>query len=362
MLSPGINDAKQQLTDAYNSVVALDDFSTTCSNLQIVQLPKDPDWLPAVRAEVATLNRAADAWRLGRPDIWAPVLLSFENYTSTFAGFVSTVKRGEVTDPAVWIAALDEALLPSLAQAIAGCEKAKALMWDRRSEFSAVLPQMDQSIQVGWRALGTEEQDMLRLATELGGLNELVKSLGAKIDSDSLSGGQSYVSSAVSLLYAAGAGGAEASIPILGIVGAVITLGKSFYDLIADDDSIIAAMDRINTITAKLSDDALGVALTKSTVQILYSLEKGFLATRDAFPRLVDLWRAEKTKIQDAINALSSGARPDRYLDLLTLPISLTNWQEIEKYVRKLQEADITVGQPVTIDIGRREIRRTTTF
>jgi hypothetical protein len=67
----------------------------------------------------------------------------------------------------------------------------------------------------------------------------------------------------------------------------------------------------------------------------------------------------EETKVQDAINALKAGAKPDHYLDLLTLQIADTNWEEIIDFVTRITQSDIQIGQPVTLDIGKATIEPT---
>ncbi|MCY1547737.1 hypothetical protein D9M68_838080 [compost metagenome] len=76
-------------------------------------------------------------------------------------------------------------------------------------------------------------------------------------------------------------------------------------------------------------------------------------------PGLVDLWVTQQSKIEDAINALRAGAQPNQYLDLMTLPQALTTWESINTFVTQLLKTDITVGEPVTIDISRAQIRPT---
>lgn len=359
MLSPDINKAKNDLTEGYKSIVSLDGFAFTTNNLKIVKLPKDPDWLPAVREEVELLNQASGSWTSARPNIWAPVLVDFKDYITTFDSFAEQVARGGVSDKQQWITLLEAVLLPALKKAVSTTTAAKTQLEEHRSAFSSVLPEIDKSIQKGWDALAGEEQQMLQLATELGSLNQLAESLGAQITTDSISGGKGMVSSAVSMLYAAGSAGAAATIPVLGIVVAVFAIGKSFYDIIKDDDKLIATMRRITEIQNKLSDDAQGLALTKGTLQILYNLELKYLAATDALPTIIELWIDQQTKVQDAINALNAGAQPDQYLDLLTIPTAKVMWQAISDFVAQLETTDIQVGQPVTLDIGKATIKPT---
>ena len=359
MLAPVVNDAMDKLTDAYSGIAAIDNFSISCQSIAIAKLTQDPDWLPPVRVEIAMLNQDAGAWQLARPAIWAPVLASFVNYFSTMSGVADAYDPKGNNETAVWIKLLQDTLLPAVSNCLKTCQAADLALRTKTSSFSAVLPQLDKSIQAGWDALGSEEQEMLKLAEQLGGLFQTVQSLGATLDSDIISSGKDYTQTAVTMLYEAAAAGEAAEIPIVGIVVAVFTIGKSFYDIIKDDDELIAAMDQINKVKAALSDEALAVALTKSTLQTLYSLEAQYLALRDAIPELIDLWTTEQSKVEDAINALQAGANPNQYLDLLTLPIALADWTSINDFVGKVINLDATVGQPVTIDIGKAEIRPT---
>jgi hypothetical protein len=262
-------------------------------------------------------------------------------------------------DAAFWIQVLDGTLLPAANRSLAAVKGAQDELAQRLAAFSAVLPQLDSSIAAGWAALASEEQQMQKLAGQLGQLTQTVQALGSKITSDAISSVQGIAQSAVKMLYTAATAGAEASVPVVGLVIAVVTIGKSFYDMVQDDDTLIATMKQINATKAALSAEALGLALTKSTLQTLYSVEEQYLALRDALPALVDLWTAQQGRIQDAINALRAGAAPNQYLDLQTLSIAQSAWDAIGTFVGQLSAVDLTVGEPVTIDIANAQIRPT---
>jgi len=357
MLAPDINSSQKDLTQSYQSMLSLDGFATTISNLRIVILPKDPDWLPLVRNELKTLRTDSYDWLNRRPDIWSRIPLSFISYGSTFKGVADTAKASGFKTKEDWIKILEGVLLPALRENVKNCKAADAELRTCRSKFSAVLPQIDKSIQVGWTELGKEEKLMLKLAGEIGELEQLAASYGAKLTSDVFSGGKSYVSSSMSLLYAAAAAGAEASIPIIGIATTVFAIGKSFYDIIEDNQKLIETMTRVVKTQEQLSNEAQGLALTKGTLQVLYNLEKMYLASRDALPAMVKLWSREEIKVTDAINALKAGASPDQYLDLLTLDVAETNWQVITQFVQKIMDSDFQVGPPVTLDIAESKIK-----
>lgn len=358
MLAPDVNDTQDRLTDAYSNVVGLDSFAVSCESIRIATIPDEPSWLPAVAVEVQQLDSAADAWQLDRADIWAPVLLAFENYYAMFTG-VAGLSPSSNNDAAFWIKLLGETLLPQVNQSLAATQAADVALKQRMAAFSAVLPAMNKSIEQGWNALGDEEQQMLQLTEQLGELVDSVEALGSSMTSQDIATDKGIAQSAVSLLYEVGSAGAEATVPIAGMAMAVLSIGESFYNLIADDNQLIATMNQINAIKAQLSDEALGVALTKSTLQTLYRVEGQFLVLRDALPALVDLWITQQAKTQDAIDALQAGAQPDQYLDLLTLPQALAAWTSINNFVTQLSKTDISVGEPVTIDISSTTVRPT---
>ncbi len=359
MLSPDLPDAIDKLTDAYAGIVGIDNFALSCESIQIVPIPDQPDWLSEVAAEFKQLDAAADAWQQDRGEIWSPVILAFQDYFSIFSGVAKTLDPSASNDVDLWINVLSETLLPQANKSLAATQGAEKELEQRMSAFSAVLPEMDKSIADGWNALANEEQQMLQLTEQLGELVNTVQGLGSKITSDAIASDKGIAQSAVTMLYAAGAAGAQASIPIVGLVIAVISIGKSFYDMIEDDNQLIATMNQINAIKGQLSNEALGLALTKSTLQTLYSTEEQYLALRDALPGLVDLWVTQQSKIEDAIDALKAGAQPNQYLDLMTLPQAFIAWQSINTFVAQLLKTDITVGQPVTIDISQAQIRPT---
>lgn len=359
MFAPDVNDTIDKLTGAYAGVVGIDNFAMSCQSIRIVPLPAPPDWLAPVRTELNQLDQAADAWQQARAQVWAPVLLAFQNYFSTFSGVVNMLKPATSNDAAFWVDILERTLLPAVNQSLAGTKAAQVQLDQRMAAFSLVLPQLDKSIGAGWAALSGEEQKMLTLTDQVGQLTQTVQALGSKITSDAIASDKGVAQSAVSMLYTAGAAGAEAAVPIVGLVVAVFTIGKSFYDLVQDDNALIALLDQINGIKAQLSDEALGLALTKSTLQTLYGIEAQYLALRDAIPGLVDLWTTQQSKVQNAIAALRAGAQPAQYLDLATLPIAQAAWQTVDTFVGQVSKVDVQVGVPVTIDIARAQVRPT---
>ena len=359
MLSPDVADTLGKLTDAYSGILWIDNFAMSCQSIQIVPIPDEPAWLPLVSAEFKQLDTAADAWQQDRGDVWAPVLLAFENYFAIFSGVAKLLDPAKTDDADFWITTLSGTLLPEVNRSLAATRAADQELDTRMAAFSAVLPAMDKSIEAGWTALSSEEQKMLELTEKLGALGQTVLSLGSKLTSDVIATDKGVAQSAVTMLYTAGAAGAEAAVPVVGLVVAVVTIGKSFYDMVEDDQQLIDTMNQINTIKADLSVQALGLALTKSTLQTLYKVEEQYLALRDALPGLVDLWTNQQSKIQDAIDALQAGAQPNQYLDLKTLRTALVAWQQIDDFVGQISKIDTTVGEPVTIDVAKAEIRPT---
>lgn len=353
MFAPNINETYNRLTDSYTSVTSLDGFSSTVIDLQILTLPKDPSWLPGVRKNINLLKTQANSWQIERPNVWAPVLLTFSQYASTIE---SIPNQGKNLGSKEWIELLDSLLIPAIQDGQSKLKDAEKTLKNARSKFSNILPLIDQSIAKGWSELGKEEKTMQKLATKLGSLSAQASALGAKITSDAISENKAIITNSVKMLYAAGAIGAEASIPVLGIAIAVITISKGFYDVAKDSEELEQTMREITKIQAELTNEAMGLALTKGILQVLYNLEKQYLATEDALPLVIDIWTTEATKLTDARNALIAGAKPDQYMDIIMLSTAQSNWRHINQFVQQLMDTDPQVALPVVLDIGKAKV------
>ncbi|MEH3053774.1 MAG: hypothetical protein PGN13_07150 [Patulibacter minatonensis] len=358
MLNPSIQDTRDKLTAAYGGVLAVDAFARSVQSVQIVPIENIPSWLPPVENEFDQLTKAADAWQLDRADIWAPVITGFEKFAATFAAVAAPQQSANYT-PADWISVLSETLLPAAAEAKAAVQASDVALGDRQSAFSNVLPSMDASIAAGWAALGSEEAAAQLLSQQLGSLGQQVIALGDTLTSDAIATDKGIAQSAVSMLYAAGSAGLEASVPILGLTVAVITIGKSFYDMVSDDTKLAQTMQQIQATQKQLSDEALAIAMTKSVLQTLYAVEEQYLALRDGLPGLVDTWTLQQQSISSVIDALRAGADPKLVFDLVTLPQAATSWQDIDTFVDQVKAADISAGEPVTVDVQAGTVRPT---
>lgn len=214
MLAPDVSTMTSQMTDAYNSVVSMDGFSTSVVDLQVIKLQHDPDWLPPVRTELDNLRTQAGNWNAKRPDIWAPFLVAVSNYVSMFESVAAAGKND--LDTAAWLELLGP-LLTTLDDINTKLQSAETEFSDLRGQIAAILPSIDKSIQAGWAALGQEEAEMEDLATQLGNLSAQATAANQKIDSDAISENKQIITTSVKMLYAVATAGAEASIPILGI-------------------------------------------------------------------------------------------------------------------------------------------------
>lgn len=356
MLSPDVTRMTDQLTDAYNSVVSLDGFTGSVIDLQIVKLKDDPDWLAPVRTDLDLLRKAAGEWRLKRPEVLAPVLVAITDYATALQSVVSAAASKPSKQE--WLQLLETVLLAQINDGAGKLQAAEAELKRLRGRFSVVLPEIDAAIEKGWTELGQEEAEMQDLATQLGNLSAQVLAIGEKIDSDAIAQNKSILTTSVKMLYAAGAAGAEASIPILGIGVAVVTIGKGFYDLIKDADDLERLMRDITALQEKMTGEAQALALTKGTLQTLYQIERRFLETEDAFPILLETWDIQRIKITDAIAALNAGADPEQYIDLIKIADAGKAWASIQAFSDNIAHADARVAPPVVLDIAKAEIKQ----
>lgn len=357
MLAPNYDDAVARLTDAFAGTTALTTFAQTTSNIAILNLSTEPTWLGPVKTEVALLQKLCTGWLTDAPGVLAPILVAVLDYGPQVQALAKQAgPNPDALTPEQWIALLGT-LQTVIADSLSKTTAARDLMNGHLNAIGAQLPAIDAAIQAGWDALGDEEEAMTKVATAMGTFIGKVQDLGADISSAEIDGGRDYLANNVDYIYSGIAeGGAEVSIPVVGLAIAIFSIGKTFYDMIKDDDELIEDMDQINDLQAELSEDALQVTLTKSTLQTLYTLQEQFLETHDAIPELIDMWQAQSDRVDDAIDAIQAGADPALYLDIKTLAAAATIWGQLTDYGQKLANFQAHNGPPVTIDIGLKTI------
>lgn len=347
MLSPSVEVAHLLLTQAFNETLRIDSYAQTTENLMIGKLPEDPPWLAAVRSQVAMLGEAGRAWINDRPGIWSSVLLQFPDYAATFAGVAETKESFGTAQQ--WIEVLQATLEPQLTQAITATEEATEAFRSHLGAFQKVQSLLQESIKAGWAELGSQEEEMIAIATELGRLQTLVTSLEQSITSGEISSGQSIVSTTVQTLYNIATEAGE-SFSFLSMATSAFTVGKSYYDLITETFEVDETLKEIAALQLKASQKAQAAAGTKITLNLLYELELSFGRIVDVMPQITTMWRGEREKVRSVIAALKAGVDPSTYLELFTMPIANANWQKIDSLVQAIVTLNIEVGKPVVLD------------
>ncbi len=349
MLSPSVNASMSLLTRGFNEVLQLDNYALSTGNLQVGKLPIDPAWLASVRSRVALLGQAGASWTRDKPEIWGSILLQFADYASAFAGVARLQQQPGITTAAQWIELLNTVLLAQLDKAVSATDAASQAIITHRNAFSAIQPLLEQSINEGWVELASEEQQMVRIAAELQRLQDLVNALQDSVTSSDISSGQSVILTTVKTLYniATEAGG---SFSFLGMAGSAVTVGKYFYDIIHTSSEVADTLQKIAALQVLATEEAQAAAGTKMVLQLLYNLELSFASIGDVMPQIVTLWQTERDKVQNAISALSAGADPANYFDLLTFPTANANWQSLARFATAIPTRIDQAGPPVTLD------------
>ena len=347
MLSPDIYDAKSLLTQALNAILLLDKYASAANNTRIGKLPEDPGWLAPVRNRMGMLKDAGSSWRSERPDIWAPILLQFVNYATSFSALATQVEQGSVSDDQ-WIPLLNELLTSQLGAARQETKTACNRLKSAYERFSDVQSLLDDSIQEGWNALATEEKQMVEIAGALGRLHALVGSYEGAITGSVISEGKTAFTTTVSVIYDI-VSEAGASFSFMALAGQVFSVGKMFYDIIEGTKKIDDALVEIGELQLEASEAAQAASGTKAVLQLLYQLEKEFLSIKDPVGQIISVWNHELTKVQEVIDALNAGADPQDELDLLTIPSANANWDAILQYALVLQEFHAQEGRPVIL-------------
>ncbi|WP_020653805.1 alpha-pore-forming cytotoxin subunit MakB [Massilia niastensis] len=349
MLSPAINTAKDLLTQALNEVIRLDKYATSADNIVIGKLPADPDWLASVRSRTSQLGDAGVAWMMEKPDLWATVLVQFTDYVTAFQGVAEMAQGGKITTSAQWVDLLSHVLLPQLGQAVALTNAVDVRVQKAMQRFSVIQPLLEASIDEGWTELAHEEQQMIKLASELTHLQDKVASLESSITSGVISSGQGAITTSVKTIYSiVTAAGAGFSFLSLGV--SVLTVGKSYYDLVTATNEIADTLTGIAALQLQASEEAQAAAGTKLILQLVYNLQKSFLAIQHVLPQISAMWNAELEKLQSVIEALQSGADPQTYFEIFSIPTAAANWQAINDFAMAIPNLKREVGKPVLLN------------
>ncbi|QQQ50782.1 hypothetical protein JJQ97_00575 [Pseudomonas syringae] len=358
MLSPSVDFAKALLLAALNEVVSIDSYCATTRTIFIGKLTEDPDWLASVRSRVMMLATAGGSWIMAKPSIWAPILNQFATYNATLASIVSMQKGGQLVTPSHWVQVLGQVLVPQLQAAALATDAAGVALKEQLDALSDIQPLLEASINQGWESLAAEEQQMVKIAAELARLEDLFGSLGDSITSGSISDGKGVISTSVSVVYDVAVEGAEA-VPFLSFLTSAITIGRFFADLVEGSAEVQATLQKIAELQIDASQAAQAAAATKSVLQLLYNLQLSFKSITDVVPQLSQMWRDQTQGVQQAIDALSDGAEPAGYFDLLTLSTAAANWQTIAGFSASLNTFKTDTGRPVVIDPQQAKARLT---
>ncbi len=204
------------------------------------------------------------------------------------------------------------------------------------------------SIQDGWNELASEEQAMVRIATEIGSLSQSIASLGANVTAAQLRAGKAYIQSMVTISYGV-VMGATTSVPFLSFAGALFTVGYSAYSTISSAKEVQQDLDKLTQLQTLASEEAQAAAITKAIIQTLSNMSEEFLKIDDSLPALSLLWQDELDKVNELINALQSGSDPALLTDLQTIKIASASWKTISEFVQ-LISLPPNVGKPVLVN------------
>jgi hypothetical protein len=216
-------------------------------------------------------------------------------------------------------------------------------------KFKAIQPLLQASIDQGWAALASEEQQMVKIAAQLAHLQDVVNSLASSITGAEISSGQSIITTTVKTLYniATEVGG---SFSFLSMAASVFTVGKMYYDIISANAEIGTTLKQIAALQLEASEEAQAAAGTKIVLQLVYNLELSFASIVDVVPQITTMWSTEQQKVQAVISALQAGADPSTYFELYSMPTANANWQAINSFAMAIPTLKSTVGTPVTLN------------
>lgn len=336
MFAPDINTTKNQITTLFNEINGITGYSTGIQNTLIGTIPKEPAWIPEVRSEMKLLSKAGTNWLDNYSNSWADILTVFIDYGTQFESFSKEMTKNlkNLSDQQII------ELLTSLSNALDTCASKTKSGLDHltsfENQFTVVFPSLQASIESGWNELGEEEAEMIAIAEAITHLQDQISSLQSKIDSAGISGGKTFVQTNVKIAYNIITATSEVAIPYLSIVVLAYTIGKTFYDVISDTDKINEDLTKIGDLQLEATEEAQAAAATKATIQYLYDIEIKFLSLQKHGDELWTMWKDQKARINEAINAINAGADVSKFLDILTMDVASKNWKALLDFANQI--------------------------
>lgn len=349
MFAPDINTTKNQLTTLFNEITGVSGYSIGVQDTLIGTLPKEPNWIPAVRSEMQLLSQAGANWIANYPSYWPAILVAFIDYSTTFSAVSNELTKNIKSLSKAQVIELLSSLQDALQDNTTKTSNALDSLTGFEQKFTAVFPALNSSINEGWEELKEEEAEMIAIAEAITQLQDEVSSLQSKIDSSVISGGKTFVQTNVKIAYSILSAAGEVAVPYLSIVTLAYTIGKTFYDIISDTDKINNDLRKIADLQVKATEEAQAAAATKAVIQYLYNIEIQFLSLKKHGGGLVTMWKNEKSKITEAINAINAGADPASFLDILTIDIANKNWEALLNYTQQIINMPRTYGPDVIL-------------
>ena len=284
-----------------------------------------------------------------KPRIWAPLLTQFTSYASRFTSFADS--RSELGDDEVaWLEVLDQ-LKTALDTGELASRAAEGAFTVKISDLGNVRKVMSSSLDKAWAHLGVEEERMIELATLVTSLQDKVNRLQEDLGSTGISGGQSYVSSSLSITYTL-VSKAGVEVPYLSIAGLVFTVGKLAYDVIVADAQIKETIDKVVEARHQMSHAAQTMAMTKAIIQLIDNFDKSLLAVQRQLHDMSEMWRTEKEKVTQAMSSLNAGAKPSQKVALITMPAAAATWKRLGELAGKLSQAS-QQGEHIPITVSQ---------
>ncbi len=345
MLSPNVIDVSDELAQAYHNIIKVDSLAYASMNTLVGTLTPDPSWLGQIRTRVDLLSAAGAQWQQKKPTIWSEVLAPFNSYYSLFAG-VTEAATSLDNNTEAWKELLEQ-LNSHLSSIVSSTRAAEAAFSLEIENLKNVEQLLSASLDTAWQELASEEATMIKLAAEIGSLQDQLANLEGSLTSTELSDGGKYVKSTVTIAYSLLSSAGE-SIPYLSIASLLFTVGELAYDMIVTDKEIASTIDKIVTLQNEATTEAQAAAMTKAIIQLIYNFDKKPLVVEQQLPDFSTMWSAEQEKVQQIINAINAGAQPTDIVSLVAMPSSTATWKHLSDLVNQLAEATES-GDSVTI-------------